>query len=607
MNSSLNKNLTKLKKRNEQNQEDCWDLTKLIADEAKLKQVVAEAQAESSKILALKGHILDNKETLTKFLDASEKENRLLEQTCVYTHLKYDEDTSNTKNLAMKQEIENVLQQISNQESFVLSELMAKDFAEVEKLLTGDLAKYHLYFARLYRQQKRILSEQEEKIITKALNTFGTPDDTFISLNTTDAKFADVLLADGTKKELTHHNWSLFLEEKDQDDRRRAFQNYYAFYKEHKNTYAALLKGNYQELEFLRDIRKYDSALSMALVEANISPKVYENLIAKVHKYIDVNVEYQKIKAKVLNNKEYHLYDTYVPISKMPAKAFSKDEGIAIVKEALKPLGEDYLAHFNAVLQSQAVDFYPNLYKRSGAYHYGCYDSLNYVLLNYKGNYDSVSTLAHELGHAVHSFYSKENNPYIYADYDIFLAEIASTVNETLLSFYFLNQAETREEKIFYLCEFLDKVKATIYRQTMFAEFESIMSKKCQAKEALTEEVFSNTYYELNKKYFKDSVIIDPEIRYEWMRIPHFYKPFYVYKYATGLISAICIVKDIMDQKDGFVDKYLTFLKSGSNQDVLDILKIVNIDLTTNEPYEKAFTFINECLEKLKKEVKQNE
>ena len=596
-----------LKKRNEQNKEDCWDLTKLIADEAKLKQIVTEAQAESSKILALKGHILDNKETLTKFLEANEKENRLLEQAYIYTYLKYDEDTSNTKNLALKQEIENVLQQISNQESFVLSELMAKDFAEVEKLLTGDLAKYHLYFARLYRQQKRILSEQEEKIITKALNAFGTPDDTFTSLDTADAKFADVLLADGTKKELTHYNWSLFLEEKDQDDRRRAFQNYYAFYKEHKNTYAALLKGNYQELEFLRDIRNYDSALSMALDKGNISPKVYENLIANVHKYMDSNVAYQKIKAKVLNNKEYHLYDTYVPISKMPAKVFSKEEGIAIVKEALKPLGEDYLAHFNKILQSQAVDFYPNLYKHSGAYHYGCYDSLNYVLLNYTGNYDSVSTLAHELGHAVHSFYSKENNPYIYADYDIFLAEIASTVNETLLSFYFLNQAETREEKIFYLCEFLDKVKATIYRQTMFAEFESIMSKKCQAKEALTEEVFSNTYYELNEKYFKDSVIIDPEIRYEWMRIPHFYTPFYVYKYATGLICAICIVKDIMDQKDGFVDKYLTFLKSGSNQDVLDILKIVNIDLTTNEPYEKAFTFINECLEKLKKEVKQNE
>lgn len=596
-----------LKKRNEQNKEDCWDLTKLIADEAKLKQIVTEAQAESSKILALKGHILDNKETLTKFLEANEKENRLLEQAYIYTYLKYDEDTSNTKNLAMKQEIENVLQQISNQESFVLSELMAKDFAEVEKILTGDLAKYHLYFARLYRQQKRILSEQEEKIITKALNAFGTPDDTFTSLDTADAKFADVLLADGTKKELTHYNWSLFLEEKDQDDRRRAFQNYYAFYKEHKNTYAALLKGNYQELEFLRDIRNYDSALSMALDKGNISPKVYENLIANVHKYMDSNVVYQKIKAKVLNNKEYHLYDTYVPISKMPAKVFSKEEGIAIVKEALKPLGEDYLAHFNKILQSQAVDFYPNLYKHSGAYHYGCYDSLNYVLLNYTGNYDSVSTLAHELGHAVHSFYSKENNPYIYADYDIFLAEIASTVNETLLSFYFLNQAETREEKIFYLCEFLDKVKATIYRQTMFAEFESIMSKKCQAKEALTEEVFSNTYYELNEKYFKDSVIIDPEIRYEWMRIPHFYTPFYVYKYATGLICAICIVKDIMDQKDGFVDKYLTFLKSGSNQDVLDILKIVNIDLTTNEPYEKAFTFINECLEKLKKEVKQNE
>ena len=253
------------------------------------------------------------------------------------------------------------------------------------------------------------------------------------------------------------------------------------------------------------------------------------------------------------------------------------------------------------------MDIYPNECKQTGAYQWGCFDSPSYVLLNFNGTYDSVSTLAHELGHAVHSMYSKENNPYIYHGYEIFLAEIASTVNETLLSFYLLEHASSSKEKMFYLCEFLDKVKATIYRQTMFAEFESIISEKCQNKESLTEDLISSVYYQLNEDYFKDSVIIDPEIRYEWMRISHFYTPFYVYQYATGLISAICIVSDIKANKEGFVEKYLEFLKSGSNKDVLDILKIVDIDLTTDEPFEKAFSFIAGCLEQLKKLVEEGE
>ena len=601
--------MEKLRKRSEVNKEDCWDLTLMVKDQAEYEEKKNLILQYNQKIVAMKGHILDSKDTLKEFLEDSERESRLLEQLYIYVRLTYDEDTSNATSLTRKLEMEQLIHTCEDSESFIISEFMKRDYKDILPWLEEDdfLRDYKLYFKRVYRQKERILSEKEERIITKALNAFGTPDDAFASLDTTDAHFKSVLLDDGTREELSHYNWNLFLENPSQSVRRRAFKNYYQFYGQHKNTYAALLKGNYQELEFLRDIRHYDSALEMALDEINVSKEVYENLITSVHEYMDLNVEFQKIKAKILNNMEYHLYDTYVPVVAPPQAHFTKEQATEIVKKALSPLQEDYLAHFQKILDSHAVDFYPNESKHSGAYHWGCFDSPNYVLLNFNGSYDSVSTLAHEFGHAVHSMYSKENNPYIYHDYEIFLAEIASTVNETLLSFYFLEHTQSKQEKIYYLCEFLDKVKATIYRQTMFAEFESIMSKKCQEHESLTEELFSTVYYDLNKKYFKDSVILDPEIRYEWMRISHFYRPFYVYKYATGLICAICIVKDILDHKEGFVEKYLNFLKSGCNKEVLEILKGVDIDLTTRAPFEKAFTFVQELLSELKEIVQEGE
>ncbi len=595
--------MEKLKKRSEQDRNDCWDLSLMIKDPKDYQAKIKEAKKLHQQLIKMKGHILDNKENLKKFLELEEQESRTIELLFIFVRLTYDEDTSNNEATKRKVEIEQLLNIFSDEESFITSELMQKDLEDILPWLEEDedLSTYKLYFQRLYRQKKRILSEKEERIITKALNAFGTPDDTFVSLDTTDIRFEDVLLDDGKKSPLTAYNWQVFLENPSQNVRRRAFKNFYKFYEQHKNTFAALLKGNYQELEFLRDIRGYESALAMALENICVSKDVYENLIKNVHQYMDINIEYQKLKAKLLKNQEYHLYDTYVPVIEIEEHKFTKEEAIAMVTEALKPLKGEYLKKFQEIFTSHAVDFYPNQFKHSGAYHWGCFDSPNYVLLNFNGSYDSVSTLAHELGHAVHSLYSKENNSYTYYSYDIFIAEIASTVNETLLSFHFLKNAKTSQEKMYFLCEFLDKVKATIYRQTMFAEFEQIMSQKCQNKESLTEEEFSNTYYELNKEYFKDSVIIDPEIRYEWMRISHFYSPFYVYKYATGLISAICIVKDIMDEKEGFVEKYLEFLKSGCNKEVLDILKIVDIDLTTDKPFQKAFSFISECLEELKK------
>lgn len=593
-----------LRKRCELDKNDCWDISKIIKDEKEYQDLVTAVKKENQKIVSMRGHILDSKDSLKEYLKANEKEERSYAKLLLYTRFLYDEDTRNNEAKNKMLEIENLANVLSESESFVTSELMKKDLEDILKLLDDD--KYVLYFKRLYKQKKRVLSEKEEEIISAAMSAFGTPDEAFTSLDVADA-FFEPISVEGKKVFLSHYNYGELLEHPSQKVREAAFKNYHKYYAEHKNTFASLLKGNYQELEFVRKLRKYDTALEMALDSIEVDKKVYENLIAMVHEYNHLNILFQKLKAKKLGLKEYHLYDTYVPIVKENNKKYTKEEAIALVNEALKPLGQDYLKHFNSMFLNHDVDFYPNEGKHNGAYQWGGYDTDSYVLLNFNGTFSSVSTLAHELGHAVHSMYSKENNSYPYYSYEIFLAEIASTVNETLLSFYMLDHAKEKEEKIYYLCEFLNKVKATIFRQTMFAEFESIMSKKCQNKESLTEESFSDVYYDLNKEYFQDSVIIDSDIRYEWMRISHFYSPFYVYQYATGLISAISIVNDIYEDKDNFVPKYLNFLKSGSSKNVLDILKEVDIDLTTKETYEKVFHFIEEKVQELKKLLESGE
>ena len=511
-----------LKERKDIASSDCWDKTKIIKDEEEYQELLSFVKKKNKEILKLKGHILDSADSLLKFLKTMEEESRAYDKLHIYTRFLFDEDTRSNESKERLLEIESLASEINESESFITSEFMKSDYETVKKILkeSKELKIYERYIEELYKNKDRILSEQEENIIQKAISAFGTPDDAFTSLDTTDATF-DPIVVDGRETEITHYNYAKMLEHKDQKVRKDAFKSYNGFYGKHKNTFASLLKGNYQELEFLRGIRKYPSALSMALDESHIKDEVYNNLIASVHKYMDININYQKLKASMLNLKEYHLYDSYVSVVEKPKNEYTKEEAIKLISEALKPLGEDYLKHFHKIFEEHTVDFYPCVGKYTGAYQWGCYDSPSYVLLNFNGTYDSVTTIAHEMGHAVHTMYSNTSNPYIYASYDIFLAEIASTVNEVLLSSYLMDHAASKSEKIYYLCEFLDRVKATIYRQTMFAEFENIMSKKCQEKMSLTESSFTDTYYDLNKEYFKDSVIVDEEIRYECYRIPH--------------------------------------------------------------------------------------
>ena len=385
----------------------------------------------------------------------------------------------------------------------------------------------------------------------------------------------------------------------DREVRKDAFNHMYEYFKGLKNTIAACLKGTIKEDIFISDIKKYDSPLKMSLYHDNINIDIYKNLISFVHKNLPAMYEYMKIRKQALNLDEMHMYDVYVDLAEKTKSNISFNEAKKIVLEALKPLGEKYITDLEKAFSERWIDIYPNSGKKSGAYSWGCYDSYPYLLLNYDGTIDSVSTLAHELGHSMHSYYSKKQT-YINHAYPIFLAEIASTVNEVLLNEYLYQNAKTKEEKISYLTEFLDKVRTTIYRQTMFAEFEMLMHDKEINGIPLTEEEFSKTYYDLNKLYYGDNVISDDYIRYEWARIPHFHTPFYVYKYATGLSIAIAIASDILDGNEDMLDKYLTLLSSGGNDYPLEILKKVGISLEDDSIYNKAIKMFNEKLDALK-------
>ena len=375
------------------------------------------------------------------------------------------------------------------------------------------------------------------------------------------------------------------------------------YFKSFKNTIAASLKGNIKENFFESDVHKFNSPLEESLYSDNIDTSVYNSLIDAIHDGLSKMYEYMALRKKVLNLEEMHMYDIYVDIVDSLDLKIPFEEGKEIVFNALKPLGEQYTKDLEKAFDEHWIDIYPSKGKKSGAYSWGCYDSYPYLLLNYNDTVDSVSTMAHELGHSMHSYYSNNNQTYINHNYPIFLAEIASTVNEVLLNDYLYKNSKSKEEKILYLTEFLDKVRTTIYRQTMFAEFEKVMHDKYASGEALTADNFSNTYYELNKLYYGDNVVSDDDIRYEWARIPHFYSSFYVYKYATGLSSAIALASEILNGNEKARDAYLTLLKSGGSDYPLELLKRAGVDMTTPMPVNKAIEMFNEKLEQLKELV----
>lgn len=577
-----------------------WDLTKLFKNDEEFNKTIKEVEELLKEIVKYKGKIFNSSNTLLEFLKLDTKIDILTEKIYIYAYLGHYDNMASEEYLQKKEKANKIMNDSSSVRSFVTPEILSNDYEYVQKLISEnkELESYKFAFEKLFRRKEHTLSEKEELLLSKVSELYSIPRNAFNALNNVDIKLGNIKDEDGKRVELTSSNYGKFITSKNRNVRKNAFKKDNKYYSDHINTLSELYIGKVKINSFVASTKKYNSILEMYLFSDKISTNLYETLIKITNKNTKYLEEYYKLKGKELGYKP-HLYDTYVNTSVMPKKDIPYEEGIKIVNEALKVLGNDYLKEFNRLLNNNVVDVYPKKAKRSGAFEWATYGVEPYVSLNYENDIDSVSTLVHEMGHAMHSYYSNKNQDYINADYPIFLAEIASTVNEVLLSNYLIRNSKNNDEIIYYLVEFLDKFKGTVYRQTMFAEFEDIIHKKNENNEVITKDLLCNTYYDLNKKYFGSSVVVDEDIKYEWSKIPHFYSSFYVYKYATGFISAL-LIADKLENDKAFKDKYIEFLSSGCSDYPQELLNKLGIDLSSEEVLDRAFQLFNDKVKLLK-------
>ena len=592
--------MDKLLKREEVKVTDKWDIESVYKNLDDYNKDYNVVKDNIDKLRNIQNTFLNNSTSFKEFLLIDSKTSRLIAKLYTYAARKYDEDTGNATYQELYFKINNLYQSYGEATSFVVPMILEQDKDTIIGYLDKEqeLSSFRHQILDVLRYKEHTLSKEEEHIITAFSKVLDSSSDTADFLMDTDMKFGTIKDEEGMEVELTSSNYSTFLSSKNRDVRKEAFINYHKVYGNFKNTLTSTLASTCEALSVSSKLKKYNSSIEASLFNDFIPTKLYNNLIKVVHDNLPSLYKYFDIKKKILGIDEFHLYDGYVSTVKNISKKYSFEEGEQLVKDALSVLGDEYSRELDRAFKEGYIDKYPNLNKRSGAYSSGSYDTKPFVLLNYVGEYNDVSTLAHELGHSMHTYFSNHYNDYEKSSYPIFLAEIASTVNELLLSYYMEDNANTKDEKLFILNERLDLFKATIFRQTMFAEFEKYIHELTDNEEVLTSDGICNYYYELNKLYFGPNVIVDDEVRYECLRIPHFYTPFYVYKYATGLSIASYIVKNILNNTPNFKEKYLEFLKSGGRDYPLEVLKIIDIDLTDTKVIDEAMEMFKETLDK---------
>lgn len=589
------------KKRSKIEEQFKWDLSTIFKDDSEFETEYNTIKNEINNITLYKGKIVTSSKNLLDYLNYTMDMQRKVYKLYYYAHLKYDEDTTNTKYQKYFGMIRNLLTNYEELKSFEVPEFMSIDYNTVKKFYkeVPELKKYEFNLENLYRFKSHTLSEKEEKMLSRLSKIFDNPELSYSALTDSDIEFGNITV-DGKDIELTESNYSVYIRSNDRNVRKQAFTTLFTTYSNLKNTITSLFKGNVESLVESAKIRNYSSSLEASLFDENIDINVYDNLIDTVSKNMDVIYKYFKLKKEVLKLEPFTSYDIYVDMVPNLDKKYTFEEAKQIVLNALKPLGENYIKDLNKAFDERWIDIYPNKGKRTGAYSSGFYDTNPFVLLNFEGRYNDVSTLAHELGHSMHTYYSCKNNDYNNSGYQIFVAEVASTVNELLLANYMLNNSKDKEEKKYILNQLMELYKATIYRQTMFAEFEKHMHSEIEKDIPLTHESISDYYFELNKKYFGDSVELDDLIRYEWERIPHFYYNFYVYKYAIGLSCATKIVNNILTGVDKDASNYLKFLSSGGSDYPINELKLANIDVESTEVIESAIKYFEDLINKFK-------
>ena len=590
-----------LLKREEVKVEDTWDLTDMYESNEAWEEELNKIEALITEIAGMEGTCLDTAKNLLTVLEKDAACAQKIELAYSYAERLFDQDQKNTKHQSMSAKIMSVYAKYAASTAFISPEIIAASSELLEKYFkeVPELELYRKQIDEIIRMKPHRLSAEMEKLVALTAEMSQGPSDTYSIFNNADLTFPETEDENGEKVRLTHGRFISLLESSDKTVRKNAFEKYYATYEQFLNTLANIYNNQVKQQIFHATARKYNSTLEAAVDENNVSPDVYKNLVATINENLDKMHHYVKLRKKCLGVDELHMYDIYTPMIPDMAKEIPFEEAKETVLKALAPLGEEYVAKVKEGFENRWIDVYENQGKRSGAYSAGSYGAHPYVLLNYNGTLDDMFTIAHEMGHAMHSYYSNENQPYIYSQYKIFVAEVASTCNEILLMEYLLKNTTDKKERAYLLNHYLDSFKGTVFRQTQFAEFEMRTNAMVEAGESLNAENLNALYLELNKKYYGPDMISDKEISYEWARIPHFYYNFYVYQYATGFTSAVAIARSILAEGAPAVERYKKFLSGGCSMAPVELLKIAGVNLETPAPIQDALNAFGEIIKEM--------
>ncbi|HBE9249933.1 oligoendopeptidase F [Clostridioides difficile] len=581
-----------------------WKIDKMYSSKEEIEKDISKVKNLIQEVKEYKGKLSESKENLYKVLNISENASRIVQNLYVYTHMKQHEDTRINDNQGRATKTEMLSTDLGVATSYIVPEILATEENKLSEYLKDEkLSFYTKYIKDILRDKPHTLSEREEEILAATSELSTIPENVYDMLAYADMEFPEIEDEEGNKVKLSHSNYSLFIKSKNSRVRKDAFEGEFSTYEKYKNTFASTLYGGIKSEIFYAKTRKYNSAIEASLFSDDVSLDVYNNLISAIDKSIPNLNKYVELKKKFLGLNEIHMYDLYVPLTDKFDMDIPYDKAQDIILEALKPLGEEYLKVIKSAFDEGWIDVYDNEGKKGGAYSWGSYDSHPYILMSYKNDLNSLFTLIHELGHSVHSHYSRTSQPFLYSDYKIFVAEVASTLNELLLINYLLENSKSKDETIYLLNYYLEQFRTTVHRQTMFAEFEKIVHQRVESGEPLTADEFTNIYYKLNEKYYGKSAIVDKQIGIEWARIPHFYSNFYVYKYATGFSAASALSQQILSEGSTAVDRYINFLKSGGSEYPLEQLKSAGVDMTKKESIEEALNVFAELVNKLEKEL----
>lgn len=595
----------RIPKRSEVKKEHTWALEDLFASDELWAEALADSDKYVKKLESLKGRLGTEAAVLLDYFKTNDELSLAAEKLANYAMRKSDEDTANSKYVDMRGKLMGAFIKINTAGAYATPEIMAISDETIEKFYADEpaLELYRRAIDLIRRRKSHVLSEAEERILAAVGEVTEAPENIAGVFRNADLKYPDVADGNGEMHQLTSGSYISLVESSDRVLRENAFKTLYNTLKGFRNTSAAFLDGQMKQLKFYADVRKYGSTIEASLDRTEVPVAVYHNLIKAVHEKMPYMYKYADLRKKLLGVDELHMYDLYTPIVADADEIITYDEAKAIVVKALAPLGEDYIANLKEGLENRWIDIYENEGKRSGAYSAGGRPH-PYVLLNHKDNLNSMFTLAHEMGHAMHSYYSCKNQPVVYSDYVIFVAEVASTCNEVLLMKYLLSTTEDKNKRAYLINYFLEQFRTTLYRQTMFAEFELEMNEMVERGEALTADALCKAYHDLNKLYYGDRMVVDQEIAMEWARIPHFFYDYYVFQYATGFSAAVALANRILTQGESAVKDYLGFLSGGGSADPITLLKGAGVDMSTTKPVEDALDMFGELIDEIEQLMK---